>query len=87
MHIVANDSDTFHILGETEAQIVLDPKAVIYFYVDDARVTGDIGSKTWNNFYSDSNNKETANGLKNETYVWATNLGTGDDESGWVREG
>jgi hypothetical protein len=77
-------SSTPRVLGKAGARIVLKPNSLISFNENNEWVSGDLSGKSWNNFYSNSETKETANLLTNKTYVWSTTLGSSHDQSGWV---
>ncbi|MDR1470449.1 MAG: hypothetical protein LBT00_14295 [Spirochaetaceae bacterium] len=86
-HVVDANS-TPRILGAAGASIVLEARGQLYFKEEEAGTLSTfVGNESWNNFYSDPTTKITA-GLWDgvETYVWATNLGDGQNESGWVKQ-
>jgi hypothetical protein len=75
------------LFGEPGAKIILEQRAYIMFTEGSGSfVTTNISSKSWNNFYSDTSNKETGVGgyLFNKTFNWDANVG-GSGNAGWVK--
>jgi hypothetical protein len=85
---VDSAESTPRILGAAGASIVLEARGQLYFREEGkGTLSTFVGTESWNNFYSNPTTKITA-GLWDgvETYVWATNLGVGENESGWVKQ-